>query len=64
MISFWTNEAMISALADALEGITHASLTFQPALAMTVVGLTFAACVVATLWFGLAPALRASRRDA
>ena len=63
MISYWTNAAMVAALADALEGITHASLAFQPSLDVTVVALTFAACVVATLLFGLAPALRASRRD-
>jgi putative ABC transport system permease protein len=63
LLSFWTNAAMISALSEALQGITNASLTFQPALDLSVVALTFAACVVATLLFGLAPALRASRRD-
>jgi len=61
--SIWANHAMISALSDALHGITNASLTLQPRLDLTVLGLTFLASVVATLTFSLAPALRASRLD-
>ena len=62
-ISYWTNTAMISTLAEAMRGISNVTLTFQPELNLNVVALTFVACVVATLLFGLAPALRASRLD-
>jgi predicted permease len=63
VLSIWTNRAMITALSDALRGITNASLSLQPELDSTVVGLTFLASVGATLAFSLAPALRASRLD-
>lgn len=61
MISLWSNAAMIAAFADVLQGVSHVSLTFNPGLDLTVVSLTFLACMVATLLFGLAPAVRASR---
>ncbi len=63
LISIWANHAMIAALSDALRGVTHASLSLQPSLDGTVLGLTFLACMVATLLFSLAPALRSSRSD-
>lgn len=61
--SDWANKALIASIAGALQGITSVSLTLQPQLDSTVLGFTFLACVVATLLFSLAPALRASRLD-
>ena len=62
-ISDWANKALIASLTGALQGITTVSLTLEPQLDFTVLGFTFIACVVATLFFSLAPALRASRLD-
>lgn len=62
-ISDWANKALIASLTGALQGIATVSLTLKPELDFTVLGFTFAACVVATLLFSLAPALRASRLD-
>ncbi|HUG12046.1 MAG TPA: ABC transporter permease [Opitutaceae bacterium] len=62
-ISDWANKALIASLTGALQGIGTVSIALKPELDFTVLGFTFAACVVATLLFSLAPALRASRLD-
>jgi predicted permease len=62
-ISDWANKALIASITGALQGIATVSLALKPELDLTVLGFTFAACVVATLLFSLAPALRASRLD-
>ncbi len=63
LLSWWANAAMLSALSAALQGMMQVSLALQPEADATVLGLTFLACVLATLLFSLAPALRASRSD-
>jgi putative ABC transport system permease protein len=62
-ISDWANKALIASITRALQGITTVSISLKPELDFTVLGFTFAACVVATLFFSLAPALRVSRLD-
>ncbi|ACB75169.1 ADOP family duplicated permease [Opitutus terrae] len=62
-ISDWANRALIASLTGALQGIATVTVTLKPELDSTVLSFTFAACVVATLLFSLAPALRASRLD-
>ncbi len=63
LFSHWANQALLASLSSALRGAINASLALQPRLDATVFGFTLLVCVGATLLFGLAPALRASRLD-